>query len=48
MDAQETHDEETVQVFDQKIKALITVMAEICVHEYLTSIDKETDHVEQQ
>ena len=43
-----TIEEQLKTDFDQEIKALISVIAEICVHEYLTSIDKETDHVEQQ
>lgn len=33
--------------FDQEIKALISVLAEICIHEFLTQKQKETEDVEQ-
>lgn len=42
MDTQENHDE-TIQAFDREIKALISVMAEVCVHEHLTKTQKEKD-----
>lgn len=45
MDRKEPHDEEIVEAFDREIKALISVMAEICVHEFLNKTEKETDHV---
>lgn len=32
--------------FDREIRALISVMAEICVHEFLTQTQQETKNVE--
>lgn len=34
--------------FDREIKALISVMAEICIHEYLNQTEKETEDVKEQ
>ncbi len=33
--------------FDREIKALISVLAEICVHEYLNQTKKETEDVKE-
>lgn len=45
MDKETRHDEEMIQAFDQEIKELMSVMAELCVHEYLNQTQKETEDV---
>ena len=47
MDIKQPKTDDLQKNFDQEIEALISVLAEICVHEYLTSKEKETENVEQ-
>lgn len=47
MDKEKRHDEKIIQAFDQEIEALISVLAEICAHEYLNRTQKETEDVQE-
>lgn len=44
MEQKENHDETVQAKFDREIKALIRVLAEICVHELLNQTQKEKSH----
>lgn len=48
MEHKQSHDLTVLQKdFEQALEELVAVLAEICVHEYLSQKEKETDNVKE-
>lgn len=48
MEHKRSHNQDTTeQDFEDLLKGLVIVLAEICAHEYINSKSRETDHVKQ-